>query len=192
MSTDALVGFVLAPALVFGVAYHPILVRLSLALVSPYPKADVMKRVTAATIDGLLVASTVVLYRSSERVVYLFTGGTYLLLRDSFSGRSIGKFCCGLMVINLMTGRPCGRGASIGRNALFLLPGANLVAAFLETATIVRDPQGQRLGDRFALTQVVEGFGAKDVAPVVQQWWQDFLGRLGSQAQGRRGLKIPP
>jgi len=192
MSTDALVGFVLAPALVFGVAYHPILARLSLALVSPYAKADVMKRVTAATIDGLLVAATVVLYRSSENPVYLFAGAAYLLLRDSFSGRSVGKFCCGLLVINLMTGRPCGRGASIARNALFLLPGANVVAAFLETATIVRDPQGQRLGDRFALTQVVEGFGAKDLAPVMQQWWRDFVARLERDQQGRRGLKAPP
>jgi hypothetical protein len=113
-------------------------------------------------------------------------------LRDSLSGRSIGKFCCGLVVVNLMTGRPCGRGASISRNALFLLPGANVVAAFLEMATIVRDRQGQRLGDRFALTQVVEGFGAKDLAKAAQQWWLDFLARVESHAQGRRGLKTPP
>ncbi len=123
---------------------------------------------------------------------FLFVGGTYLLLRDSMSGRSIGKFCCGLVVVNLMTGRPCGRGASISRNALFLLPGANVVAAFLEMATIVRDRQGQRLGDRFALTQVVEGFGAKDLAKAAQQWWLDFLARVEGHAQGRRGLKTPP
>ena len=192
MSTEALIGVVLAPALAFGVAYHPILARLSLALVSPYAKADVVKRASAATIDGLLVALTIVLYRNSDMPFFLFVGGTYLLLRDSMSGRSIGKFCCGLVVVNLMTGRPCGRGASISRNALFLLPGANVVAAFLEMATIVRDRQGQRLGDRFALTQVVEGFGAKDLAKAAQQWWLDFLARVESHAQGRRGLKTPP
>jgi hypothetical protein len=192
MSTEALIGVVLAPALAFGVAYHPILARLSLALVSPYAKADVVKRASAATIDGVLVAFTIVLYRHSDMPFFLFLGGTYLLLRDSMSGRSIGKFCCGLVVVNLMTGRPCGRGASISRNALFLLPGANIVAAFLEMATIVRDPQGQRLGDRFALTQVVEGFGAKDLAKAVQQWWFDFLARAESHVQGRRGLKTPP
>ena len=192
MSTEALIGVVLAPALAFGVAYHPILARLSLALVSPYAKADVVKRASAATIDGVLVAFTIVLYRNSDMPFFLFLGGTYLLLRDSLSGRSIGKFCCGLVVVNLMTGRPCGRGASISRNALFLLPGANIVAAFLEMATIVRDRQGQRLGDRFALTQVVEGFGAKDLAKAAQQWWLDFLARAESHAQGRRGLKTPP
>ena len=192
MSTLALVGFVLAPALVFGVAYHLILARLTLALVSPYAKADVMKRVSAATVDGMLVAVTIVLYRGSDMLFYLLVGAAYLLLRDGISGRSVGKFCCGLVVIDLVTGRPCGRGASVSRNALFLLPGANVVAAFLETATIVRDPQGQRLGDRFASTQVVEGFGAKEVAAEIQRWWLDFVGRLESQAQGRRGLKPPP
>ena len=101
MSTEALIGVVLAPALAFGVAYHPILARLSLALVSPYAKADVVKRASAATIDGLLVALTIVLYRNSDMPFFLFLGGTYLLLRDSMSGRSIGKFCCGLVVVNL-------------------------------------------------------------------------------------------
>ncbi len=192
MSTAALVGFVLAPALVFGMAYHPILARLTLALVSPYAKADVMKRVSAATVDGLLVAVTIVLYRSSDMLFYLLVGAAYLLLRDGISGRSVGKFCFGLVVIDLLTGRPCGRGASISRNALFLLPGANVVAAFLETATIVRDPQGQRLGDRFALTQVVEGFGAKEVAIAAQQWWLDFVRRLEGYAGARGGLKAPP
>jgi hypothetical protein len=192
MSPEALIGFVLAPALVFGVAYHPILTRLSLALVSPYAKADVKKRLTAATIDGLLVAVTIVLYRDSEMLFYPLLGATYLLLRDSMAGRSVGKFCCGLVVVNLMTGQPCGRGASISRNALFLLPGANVVAAFLEMATIVREPQGQRLGDRFASTQVIEGFGAKEVAAALQQWWLELIGRLESHPQGRRGLNTPP
>ena len=188
MSTEALVGFVLAPALVFGVVYHPVLAKLSLSLVSPYAKADVKKRLTAATIDGLLVAATIVLYQGSEMLFYPLAGATYLLLRDSIAGRSVGKFCCGLVVVNLLTGRPCGRGASFSRNALFLLPGANVMAAFLEMATIVRDPQGQRLGDRFALTQVVEGFGAKDLATAFQRWWLDFAGRLGGEGlRGRRG-----
>ena len=101
------------------------------------------------------------------------------------SGRSVGKFLCGLVVISLDTGRPCGRGASISRNALLLLPGANVVAAFLEARTIVRDPYGQRLGDRFAFTQVVEGFGAKDVVSAIQAWWLDFLAQLDGELRKR-------
>ena len=46
----------------------------------------------------------------------------------------------------------------------FVLPRADIVAVFLEASTIIRDPLGTTTGEpRFALTQVVEGFGAKDL-----------------------------
>ena len=192
MSSGLLLSFVLLPAITFGLAYQPILSRLSVALVSPYAKADVARRAVAAGIDGILVASTVVLYRSSGFLPYLFIGGLYLILRDAVAGRSVGKFLCGLVVIDLKTGQPCGRSASINSNALFLLPGANIAAAFLEAATIVRDPQGHRLGDRFAWTQVVEGFGAKDVVGAFQSWWLDFINNLeGNPRERRRPARAP-
>ena len=189
MSRSLLFSFVLLPAITFGLVYHPILARLSVSLVTPYAKADVARRLFAATVDATLVASTLILYQISQFLLYVFAGAAYLLLRDMMSGRSVGKFLCGLVVIEIETGRPCGRGASIRRNALLLLPGANVVAAFLEAATIVRDPQGQRLGDRFASTQVVEGFGAKDIVTVVQAWWLDFIGQL--DADPRKRDRVP-
>jgi uncharacterized RDD family membrane protein YckC len=190
MSSSLLVGFVLLPGITLGLAYHPILARLSLALVSPYAKASVEKRALAATIDGLLVTTTLVLYLSSKFLPYLLIGALYLLLRDGVAGRSVGKFICGLVVINLKTGQPCGRGASISRNALLLLPGANVVATFLEAATIVRDPQGQRLGDRLAWTQVIEGYGAKDLVAAMQAWWLDFVTNLDGNARSRRRAPV--
>ena len=190
MSSSLLFGFILLPGITLGLAYHPILARLSLALVSPHAKAGIEKRALAATIDGLLVTTTLVLYLNSEFLPYLFIGALYLLLRDGVAGRSVGKFCCGLVVINLKTGRPCGQGASISRNALLLLPGANVVAMFLEAATIVRDPQGQRLGDRLAWTQVIEGFGAKDVVAAVQAWWLDFVANLDGNSRTRRRAPV--
>jgi|KBSSwiStaDraftv2_1062776.scaffolds.fasta_scaffold46676_2 uncharacterized RDD family membrane protein YckC len=193
MSDSLLFGFVVLPGVTLGLVYHPILARLSVALVSPYAKADVAKRISAAMIDGLLIGATLELYRNSELLIYLFLGGAYLLLRDAVAGRSVGKFFCGLVVINLESGRPCGRKASISRNALLLLPGANVVALFLEAATIVRDPQGQRLGDRLAWTQVVEGFGARDAVRAAQAWWLDFIGHLegNPRARGRAPVRIP-
>ena len=190
MSNGVLVSFSLLSAITLALAYHPILAKLSLGLVSPYAKADVTKRLLAAAVDGMLIAS--VLYRSSESLFYVVAGAAYLLLRDAMSGRSVGKFVCGLDVINLGTGRPCGSGASVSRNVLFLLPGANVIAAFLEAATIVRDPQGQRLGDRFALTQVVEGFGAKDLVTGVQQWLLVLIEQLGDKVRkpGRVPVKV--
>ena len=173
-----LFSFVLLSAITLAFVYHPILSRLSVALASPYAKADVVKRWFAATIDGLLILATVILYRSSGSLLYIFLGAAYLLFRDAVGGRSVGKFCCGLTVINLKSGRPCGWKGAISRNALLLLPGANIVAAFLEARTIVRDPQGQRLGDRLAWTQVVEGLGARDVVRDIQAWWLDFIAHL--------------
>jgi uncharacterized RDD family membrane protein YckC len=193
MSNRLIFGFVLLPGITFALAYHPILARLSVALVSPYAKADIARRAFAATIDGSLVATALVFYRTSASPFFVFIAAAYLLLRDAVAGRSVGKFFCGLVVINLATGQPCGKAASISRNALLLLPGANVVAAFLEAATIVRDPQGQRLGDRLAWTQVVEGFGAREVVTAVQAWWLDFVANLEGDPRKRRGnpVKLP-
>ena len=52
---------------------------------------------------------------------------------------------------------------------LFLVPGLNVVAVILETVTTVRDPQGLRLGDRLAQTQVVEGLGARELVKLLQK-----------------------
>jgi uncharacterized RDD family membrane protein YckC len=196
MNAALLVGFVLLPAIVFVVAYYPILNNFSLALVSPYAKADLGKRFAAAAVDVIVITTLLVFYRTFETVLSLLfvaVAAVYLVLRDS-GGRSLGKFFCGLMVINLKTGRPCTRGDSISRNALFLLPGANLVAVFLEAATIARDPQGQRLGDRFAQTQVVEGFGAKDFVAAIQHWWRDFIAQLDGNPRkpGRAPVRVEP
>jgi hypothetical protein len=92
----------------------------------------------------------------------------------------------GVSVVSLETGRPCALAGSLRRNLLFLLPGANIVALFLEARTLVRDPQGQRLGDRWAQTQVVEGLGAKDVAAEFQAWWRDFTADLNRAARRPR------
>ena len=155
----------------FAIVYLPIVTRLSRSLVSPYGKAHVGRRLGAATVDGLLFATCLISYRSLDSVLFLVVGSIYVLLRDALfvQGQSVGKFLFGLLVVNLETGRPCSRGGSIRRNFLFLFPGVNIVAAIFETVTIVRDPQGQRLGDRLARTQVVEGLGARELIKLFQK-----------------------
>ncbi len=192
MGDNLLLNFSLISAITLALAYHPILRKLSLGLISPYPKADMTKRALAAMADGLLVAIALFAYRTWGSPLYIFAGAAYFLLRDA-AGRSVGKFLLGLVVVDLETGRPSGWRASIRRNALVVLPGANVVAAFLEASTIVRDPQGQRLGDRFALTQVVEGFGAKDFVTTVQQWLLDLVEQLNNKVEkrGRVPVKVP-
>jgi uncharacterized RDD family membrane protein YckC len=190
IGTNSLLGIFILPAIVFALVYSPIVTRLSRGLVSPYAKADVRRRLFAATVDGLLVITSCFLYWNSDLLAYLATGAAYLLLRDAIRGQSIGKFLLGLVVINLETGRAASLAGSARRNLLLLLPGANVVAMFLEARTIVRDPQGQRLGDRLAQTQVVDGLGAKDLVKLFQEWLMRLGAEFGTTVGRRRRAPV--
>ncbi len=154
-----------------ALVYLPVATRVSRGLVSPYAKADMGRRLGAATVDGLLLTTCLLSYRSLDSVLFLFAAAIYVLLRDALfvRGQSVGKFFFSLLVISLVTGRPCSRAESVRRNLLFLVPGLNVVAVILETVTTVRDPQGLRLGDRLAQTQVVEGLGARELVKLLQK-----------------------
>ncbi len=168
-STIFIYGSALSAA--FGVVYLPVLMRQPKAFVSPYARADVRKRASAAITDALLVASCLVLYWTHDSIPFAAVGAVYLLFRDALfmPGQSIGKFLFGLRVISLDNGRPCGRVQSAQRNFILLVPGLNVVAVALEAAAIGRDPQGQRLGDTLANTQVVEGFSARELVTTLQR-----------------------
>ena len=179
-------------AVAMAFAYFPIAMQLSTrVLVSPYPKADLTRRACGAATDGILVALAAYLYWISGAALYLFAGGAYLLLRDAVRGQSIGKLWFGLVVISVETGQPCSISSSIRRNLLLLMPGANLVAAFLEVKTLVGDPQGQRVGDKLAQTQVVAGYGAKELAKWFQKWLMDVGGEFGRSQRRRRRAPSP-
>ena len=188
MTREQFIGFFVLPPLAFLVGYFPVLNRMTVSLVSPYARADIRKRLCAAAVDSLLVATSVVFAQLLQSLWLLVAGSLYLLLRDSVQGQSLGKLLFGLVVITLETGRPATLASSVRRNLLFLLPGANLPAVFLETMTLVRDVQGQRLGDRLAQTQVIEGFGVKDLVNSLVEWWSSFLPELH---RGRRPKRRP-
>jgi uncharacterized RDD family membrane protein YckC len=186
IGVPTLLGVLLLPAVAFAIAYPSIVTHLSRGLISQYSKADVRKRLTAAAIDGLLAVMLCLLSWTTGSVLYLPVSAGYLLLRDAIGGQSIGKLLLGLVVIDLETGRVSSVSGSVRRNLLLLLPGANIVAIFLEARTIVTDLQGQRLGDRLAQTQVVEGAGARDLAKSLQDWLMILVSALGHAAGGRR------
>jgi uncharacterized RDD family membrane protein YckC len=177
----ATTAFVLASGLsaAFGLVYLPVLMRQPKAFVSPYPRADVRKRAAAAVTDTLLVLSCVVLWSTQDSILFIAIGGAYLLLRDCvLPGQSVGKFLFGVRVLSLANGRPCSRLQSAQRNFILVVPGLNVVAVGLETLAAARDPQGQRLGDKLANTQVVEGLGARQFATSFQKALLDVeLGR---------------
>jgi len=181
----AVVGLVLMPAVVFAMVYPSLVHRLSRALVSPYAKVDVRRRLSAALIDALVAATLAVWSATTGMLGYLALSAGYLLLRDAIGGQSVGKLLVGLIAIDLHSGRPASFVESVKRNSILLLPGANIVAIFLEGRTILIDPQGQRLGDRLAQTQVVEGAGARDLVRSLQDWLLHLGDTLG-RAPGRR------
>ena len=171
------------PAALFAMLYFPVLER-TLVLVSPYPRANAQKRMVAATVDALLVMTLGLFYWNGGSMLSWVLAVLYLLLRDALGGQSVGKFLVGQTLIHVDTGQRCGLAGSIKRNLMLIVPGANLVAVVLEARTIVRDSQGQRLGDRLAHTQVVDGLGARDLVNKTQRWWSNFLAEL-PRASGR-------
>lgn len=174
MTPTTVFGYFVLPALAFGLVYFPI-TRVVRSAAVAYPKADVKRRFLAAGVDSFLILGPWLYYVKTRSAWFLLVGAGYLLLRDSMAGRSPGKFLCGLVVIDLGTGEPAGIAASARRNFMLVIPGANLMAVILETATVIRDPQGQRLGDRFALTQVVDGFGIRDLAESFVRSWSESM-----------------
>jgi uncharacterized RDD family membrane protein YckC len=187
MTSHAAFVFLGVLAAVFGVVYFPVLNRMARGVASPYAKVGIRKRVSAAVIDASLVVIGLVGFRTQGSALFLLVAAIYLVWRDALfvQGQSIGKFLTGLVVIDLDTGRPCGRLQSAKRNFIFIVPGLNVVAVALEGVATFRDPQGQRLGDRIANTQVVEGFGAKDL---VKDVLQDAMLEMELK---RRGEKQP-
>jgi len=163
------IGLLLLPALTFALVYPFALDRLA-RLNSSYPKVDVSTRIMAGGIDAALGGGALYFWANTRSLGFVAVGALYLGLRDGLGGRRVGKFVFGLVVISLETGRPCSLAHSVRRNVLFLFPGVNLAAAVLESVTMARDSFGYRLGDRLARTQVVKGFGAKDVVTSALDW----------------------
>ena len=161
----------------FTIGYFPLL-KLSLVLVSPYVKANLRRRLFGAAADSLIVMTCWVAYWNGGSLPFAGAAVVYLLLRDSIGGQSVGKFLVGQVVIYVDTVQPCSPAGSIKRNLILVIPGVNVAAIFLEARTLIQDPQGQRLGDRLARTQVVEGLGISDVVKQLQRWWAQFLTEL--------------
>ena len=188
----ATMAFVFASGLsaVFGLVYLPVLMRQPKAFVSPYPKADVRKRAAAAIADGMLLLTCAVLAGTQHSILFVAIGAVYLLLRDALfiPGQSVGKFLFGLRVISLGHGRPCSRLQSAQRNFILVVPGLNVVATVLEAIAVTRDPQGQRLGDMLANTQVIEGFGAREFATSLQRALLDSVEI--EQARRKRPVEV--
>ena len=133
-----------------------------------FHKASVLKRVMARIVD-LLIAWVLALFLPPAGVI---AGMVYLAVADGLQkGQSLGKMVFGLDVVK-PDGSPCDLRSSIYRNIPFvlmylffalgffgwiLLVIVGLPILLIELWLIYVDDKGERLGDRIADTNVVEG-----------------------------------
>jgi uncharacterized RDD family membrane protein YckC len=139
-------------------------------------KADVVKRLLAALIDGVLCAVACVV-----PVIGGLAGAVYVAVRDGLDvdfmkRRSIGKQAMKVRAVRL-DGQPMDLATSVKRNFPFmvgllglpflvipilgwaiagLLGTVQLVISIVEVVLVLTDPEGRRMGDRFAGTKVVD------------------------------------
>jgi uncharacterized RDD family membrane protein YckC len=139
-------------------------------------KADLAKRFLAALIDGVLCAVLALV-----PVLGALAGAAYVLVRDGLDvefmkRRSIGKHVMKLRPVRL-DGQSMDIPTSVRRNFLFviglvglpfyiipvigwglaaLLGGVQIVISIVEIVLVLTDPEGRRMGDKFAGTRIVE------------------------------------
>lgn len=158
--------------LIFGLFFLPWASRRTASLDSPYAKAPTWRRVAAGWFDLGLVLGAGWVHATAGAPPALVLAFLYLLFRDGLpGGRSLGKLLCGLWVVRLEDRKPCGLLHALRRNWFFAVPGLNLLALAFEAHLALTDEKGMRLGDRLALTQVVEGKGLADLAAFLQRVW---------------------
>lgn len=131
-------------------------------------KANILNRFIAKSIDLLIFG-----FLSEVFYPYGFLAGVlYLLISDGFlDGESLGKRIIGLKVVMSLDGKKPDFKDSIIRNSLlaipllfsfipligyFLLVVTGLCAYGAEIYFIIKSPEGERIGDRFAFTRVVD------------------------------------
>ncbi|MDI6895240.1 MAG: RDD family protein [Bacillota bacterium] len=140
-----------------------------------YRKADLFRRFLAALVDGIIAGIP-----GFIPVVGALVGAAYTLTKDAlvyeitrdaqWKNRSIGKKLLGLEVVSLGGGDidlvgSARRNITLAAGSLLaVIPVVGWAAGavvggilgILETVLVLVDPQGRRMGDRLANTQVVE------------------------------------
>lgn len=114
-----------------------------------------LRRGVAFLIDRIVLAMGagiifVVLGRANGNLAVLLSVVVLVLwvIRDSFSGRFLGKAIMGLRVAGNMEGQPPTLAQSLDRNLTLCIPGASIVAAF-------QISHGRRIGEKGAGTWVI-------------------------------------
>lgn len=84
-------------------------------------------------------------------IIFILLGIAYILFKDGFNGKSIGKRIMGLIVLQ-KDKKPCNFKKSFLRNFLLFLPFIN----FYELYLFLTHPNSLRLGEKISNTKIEE------------------------------------
>ena len=81
----------------------------------------------------------------------------YSMIKDGLgNGQSYGKRALDLMVLNVNDNNPCSKSNSAGRNMMFgIISGFTFIGYILEIIMIFANPEGRKISDLVAGTQVI-------------------------------------
>ena len=172
---------------------------------SPYPKLDVRARLAARLIDVAIALVPLFLLPPPGGALI---AALFLLVADAlFQGQSPGKKCLGLKVVRIESRLCAGVRCSARRNALLALPPlltaipghgvwiAPLVAltiALVELIHARRHPLGQRLGDMWAGTQVIDGRDVRGASSRADTFAMIPTEQVSQASQVSRTAQISP
>lgn len=99
---------------------------------------------------GFLFGVAAGITANSEPAGWLIIAAVYgaLFFKDGFAGHSVGKWICGVQVVDRDSGAPAGMGSSFLRNWIMVVPFVPLIVALSMN-------RGPRLGDGMAKTRVI-------------------------------------
>ena len=119
-------------------------------------KANIINRYLSGAVDfGLAVIIYSVL--TSNLNIDFIVSGVFILFRDSFGkGKSIGKIIFNLNTRKLQDESQATYRESILRNFFFIIPIVNIIMIAVELFFISQDTDRYRIGDKIALTHVVD------------------------------------
>jgi uncharacterized RDD family membrane protein YckC len=90
--------------------------------------------------------------------ILLFLPFTYSLIKDGLgNGQSYGKRALNLMVVNINSNNPCSKSNSAGRNIMFsIVSCVPYIGYFVEIIMVFANPDGRKISDLVAGTQVID------------------------------------
>lgn len=116
-----------------------------------FSKPGYNKRVFAFLLDYLIACGIGILLSFLGVRIYWLIWAACILFKDFYNGRSIGKMCASMQVIN-KEGKPANFTQMVMRNIFMIIPFFPLIEYFV----MVQDSEGRRIGDQVAKTRVID------------------------------------